>query len=327
MGIGEHFHFKDTIKVYIFTWQFILLRFVLMLVFIGIAIFYFSSVFGVVLSEIGISSIFRVILSFGSIGGATYLYWHLYKLFSRYIFYLVKSAHIAVITDYIQTSKIPKWGQLLQGFKMMKDKFVSTSLLFIADRIIEAILKEVHKRIMKLGASFKLPKPIRYIISGTIHTATSYVDEAILAYMFTRKGEGALKSAKDGLVLYVKNWLWILPTAAILSIIVYGTMSLFGVYVYFEGIPFSSVNLILQSIYSVMTVGIVIIAYSGLVQPFMEIAIIVTYLKEIKGQTPDAKTFEWLKQNSKNFGKLVAGAAVAGTSFKASEKIAERLLP
>ncbi len=315
MGIKEHLYFKDAFKLYIFTWQFILLRFILMLVFIGIAIFYFSSVLGIVLSQIGLKSIIRTVLSFGSIGGATYLYWQLYRLFSRYIFYLVKGAHIALITDYVQNGRIPKWGQLFQGFRMMKDRFVSISVLFVVDRVLDAILKEVHKRIMKLGASFKLPKPLTYIISGAINTATSYVDEAIVGYMYTRKNENALKSAKDGLVLYVKNWLSLIPTAVILSVIVYGTMSIFGVYVYFEGIPFSSVNLILQSMYSVLTVGIVIILYSGLVKPFMEISIIVTYLKEIKGQSPDVKTTEWLKANSKRFGQLaVAGVtgAVAG---------------
>ncbi|MBI2542606.1 MAG: hypothetical protein HYW24_00245 [Candidatus Aenigmarchaeota archaeon] len=305
MGIREHFHFKDTAKIYILTWQFILLRFALMLVFIGIAVFYFSSILGVVLSQIGVDSIFKVILSVGSISTATYLYYHIYKLFSRYIFYIVKSAHIALITDYIQNGRTPKLNQLFQGFRLMKDRFLSISLLFVVDRVLEAVLKEVHQRIMKFGADLKLPKALTYIISGTIHTATNYVDEAILAYMFTRKNESAWKSAKDGLILYVKNWMWILATAAILSAIVYGTMAFFGVYVYFEGIPFNSAGVILQSIYGVMTVGIVILAYSGIVQPFMEISIIVTYLKEIKGQTPDSKTFQWVKNNSKNFSRLL----------------------
>ncbi len=319
MGITEHLYFKDVGKIYAFTWQFILLRFVLMLTFIGLAILYFSSVFGVVLSKIGVGSIFKGLLSLGSMSTATYLYWHIYRLFSRYVFYLVKGAHIAVITDYIQNGKIPRWGQLFQGFRMMKNRFVSISLLFVVDRILDAILKEVHKKIMKLGGSFKLPKPLSYIISGTVNTATNYVDEAIIGYSFTRKDEDMLKSIKDGLVLYVKSWLWILPTAAILSIIVYGTMAFFGVYIYFEGIPFSSLNLILQSIYSVLTVGIIIIIYSGLVQPFMEIAVIVTYLKEIKDKSPDIHTFDWLKENSKKFQGLVSGKVTGALLPKMKE--------
>jgi len=306
MGIKEHIHFKDVAKIYIYTWQFILLRFVLMLVFIGIAIFYFSSVFGIVLSQIGIKNIINTLLSIGSVSTATYVYYHVYKLFSKYVLYLVKGAHIAVVTEYIQKGKKPKWGQLIEGFKMMKDKFLSISVLFVVHALLETVLKEVHARLMKLGDWAKLPKPLTYVLSGTINTAIAFIDEAILAYMFTRKNEDALKSAKDGLVLYVKNWLWILLTAAILSTIVYGTMAFAGIYITFEGIPFSSLDLIVGLIYGTVTAGIVVLLYSGLVQPFMEIAIIVTYLKEIKGQSPDIGTFDWLKGNSKAFRDLVA---------------------
>lgn len=305
MGVREHIHLKDAAKIYLLTWQFIILRFALMLAFIGIAIFYFSSVFGIVLSQIGLDNIIDTLLSIGSISGATYFYWHLYKLFSKYVLYLVKGAHIAVITTYIQRGKMPRW-QLLQGFRMLKDRFLSVSALFVIHALLEAILKEVHNRLMKMGQAAKLPKPLTYIVSGTINTSISFIDESILAYMFTRKGEDALKSAKDGLVLYVKNWMWILLTAAIISTVVYGAMAAGGLYIYFEGIPFSSLNLILQSMYSTLTVGIVIILYSGLVLPFMEISIIVTYLEEIRGQTPDLETFEWLKKNSKGFGNLAS---------------------
>ncbi|MBI4010230.1 MAG: hypothetical protein HY361_03510 [Candidatus Aenigmarchaeota archaeon] len=314
MGLKEHIHFKDVAKIYILTWQFILIRFLLMLVFIGIAIVYFSSVFGIVLSQIGVENLISTLLSIGSISTATYLYWHIYKLFSKYVLYLFKGAHIAVVTNYIQTGKVSQKSQLIYGFKTMKDKFLSVSVLFVVHALLETVLKEAHTRLMKLGDWAKLPKALTYVISGTINTAIAFIDEAILAYMFTRKNEDALKSAKDGLVLYVKNWLWILLTAAILSIIVYGTMAAAGIFIYFEGIPFSSLDLILQSMYSVLTVGIVIILYSGLVQPLLEIAIIVTYLKEIKGQSPDIGTVEWLKENSKGFRDL------------ASTKVMEKLI-
>ncbi len=320
MGIREHIHFKEAALIYIKTWQFIILRFLLMLSFIGIAIFYFSTVFGVVLSQIGIKTIINTLLSLGSISAATYLYWTIYKLFSRYVLYLVKAAHIAVIVDYIEKVPVSRL-QLIQGFKKIKGKFISISLLFVVNTILETVLKELHKRIMKLGEWAKLPKAFTYIISGTINTAVSFIDEVILAYIYTKKEQDALKSAKDGLVLYVQNWKWILLTAGVISVIVYGAMASAGVYVYFEGIPFSSLDLILQSIYSVMTVGIVIILYSGLVLPFIEISMIVTYLREVKGQTPSRQTFEWLKQNSKQFGKLATQAATAGLAFKAGGKL------
>lgn len=309
MGVTEHIHLKDVAKIYILTWQFILIRFLLMLVFIGVAIFYFSSVFGIVLSQIGVDNLISTLLSMGSISTATYLYWHIYKLFSKYVMYLVKGAHIGVVTNYIQTGKVSQKSQLIQGFNMMKNKFLSVSVLFVVHALLETVLKEVHTRIMKLGDLAKLPKALTYVISGTINTSIAFIDEAILAYMFTRKNEDALKSAKDGLILYVKNWMWIIITAGILSIVVYGAMAFSGVYIYFEGLPFSSLDLILQSMYSVLTVGIVILLYSGLIQPFLEIAIIVTYLKEIKGQSPDIGTFNWLKSNSKGFRDLVAQKA------------------
>ncbi len=278
-----------------------------MLLFIGVAIFYFSSVFGIVLSQVGVDTLPNLLISLGGISGATYLYWQIYKLFSRYVFYLVKAAHIAVIVDYIQKGNTPKW-QLVQGFRKMKDKFVSVSLLFVIDRVLDSILKEAHKKLMKFGDWAKLPKPLTYILSGTVNTAINYVDESIIAYIFAHKDQDVWKAAKDGLVLYVKNWMWILLTAGILSIVVYGTMALSGVYIYFEGIPFSSLNLILQSIYSVLTVGIIIILYSGLVQPFIEISVIVTFMEEIKNQSPDSKTLDWLKSQSKRFGTLLAKA-------------------
>ncbi len=304
MGLKEHIHIKEAARIYFKTLPFILLRFALILLFIALAIVFFSSVFGVVIGKIGFADPIKSVLSIAAVGGSTYFFFNLYKLFSRYIFYLVKAAHISMIVEYIEKRKIPRI-QIVHGFKRLKGRFISTSILFVVDRFLEAVMKEVHKKLMNLASAYKVPKPLTYIMSGIVHNSVAYVDEAILAYMFTKGKEEAWQTAKDGIVLYVKNWKWIILAASILSFVIYGIMAVFGFYVYFEGIPFSEMTLIIQSIYTTLVAGVVVILFSGFVQPFIEISIIVTYLEEIRGQKPDNETFEWLKSNSKSFKNLI----------------------
>jgi len=312
MGLKEHIHIKEAAKIYFKTLPFILLRFVLILLFIALAIIFFSSVFGVAIGKIGFSDIIKSVLSISAIAGSTVFFFGLYKLFSRYIFYLVKAAHISVIVEYIEKGKTPRL-QLIHGFKRLKSRFVSTTIIFVVDRLLDLVLKEVHKKLMETAKLYKVPRPLSYILSGVIHNSISYVDEAIIAYMFMKGKEEAWQSAKDGITLYVKNWKWIILAATILSFVIYGVMSVFGFYIYFEGIPFESMTLIIQSIYTTLVAGVVIVLFSGFVQPFIEISIIVTYLREIKDQKPDSETFEWLKNNSNTFKKLIVkeGAKVA----------------
>lgn len=305
MGLQEHIHIKEAAKIYFRTLPFILLRFALILLFIYLAIVFFSSVFGVVIGKIGFADPIKSVLSIAAVGGSTYFFFNLYKLFSRYIFYMVKAAHISVIVEYIEKQKI-SGIQIVQGFRRLKGRFLSMSVLFVVDRFLEAVMKEVHKNLMSLTSEYKVPKPLSYIMSGIVHNSVAYVDEAVLAYMFTKGKEEAWQTAKDGIVLYVKNWKWIILTTSILSFVIYGIMGAFGFYVYFEGIPFSEMTLIIQSIYTSLVAGIVVVLFTGFVQPFIEISIIVTYLEEIKDQKPDNETFEWLKSNSKSFKGLMA---------------------
>ncbi len=310
MGVREHIYIKEAAKIYFKTLPFVILRFALILLFIALAIIYFSSVFGVVIGKIGFSDLIKSVLSIGAVAGSTAFFFGLYKLFSKYIFYLVKAAHIAVIVEYVETRKTPRL-QLVWGFRRLKGRFLSTSALFVVNSLLDVVLKEVHKKLMGLASEYKLPKPLSYILSGIIHNSTAYVDEAIVAYMFLKGKESTWQSAKDALTLYVKNWKWILLASAILSSVIYGIMAYFGFYIYFEGIPFTEMTLILQSIYTTLVAGVVVVLFSGFVQPFIEISIIVTYLEEIKGQQPDSQTFEWLKSNSKTFKGLVAKGAAA----------------
>ena len=142
-----------------------------------------------------------------------------YMLIVRYMGYLIKAGHIAVLTEAVTTGVIPD-NQVEYGKNKVKERFATSSVFFVLDKLIRGAVKQVQKGLTKLvgGIAGAVPQlgPLVNFANALIGTVLGYVDECVIGWIFHNdKEQSAWKGAADGVVIYFQNWKKILGNAAI----------------------------------------------------------------------------------------------------------------
>ncbi len=303
------FHFGKATKIFVQTFPFVLLRAATGLL-LGIAtIAYFGFVLwfgwtlldaGTISGWVGIVGLLIAILIFIGI----------WRLFSRYVLYLVKAAHIAVIAEVIETGEVPS-NQVRYGIGNVRSHFTQTSALFGLDQLIKGVIRQFNNQTLSFSRLFSFSSGLQNIIrliGKAVALAASYIDEAILAYMFTKPDENPWRAARDGVVLYGKNWKPVLFSTLII---------IFGMYaVAFVGLlaltPLASVlgglSTAFELIGWVAVVGIFLTGYVGILKPWVKTVVITTFLVESRDDTPDSETMDRIAARSDRFKELTRRA-------------------
>jgi len=143
-------------------------------------------------------------------------------ILNNYIGYLVKAGHIAVITEAVVTGRVPE-NQIAYGKQMVKERFLTSNIYFVIDKLVAAAVRQLQRVVQKLGNLTSFVPGMNYvtkIVNLFISIALGYIDECCLGYTFLKKEQGACKSAADGVVIYWQNWKTLLKDAAKTTLIV-----------------------------------------------------------------------------------------------------------
>ena len=90
---------------------------------------------------------------FGGAGGILFLIglailFGILKLVQRYVLYLIKAGHIAVITAFIQNGELPEnTGQIEYGKRVVTDLFKEVSVLFAVDKLVSGTIKAFNRMV------------------------------------------------------------------------------------------------------------------------------------------------------------------------------------
>ncbi|MBM9520338.1 hypothetical protein JWG39_11000 [Desulforhopalus vacuolatus] len=256
---------------------------------------------------------------FGGAGGILVLVgivvlFGLLKLLQRYVLYLIKAGHIAVITEILQNGQLPEnVGQFVYGKNVITGVFKEVSVLFAVDQLVSGAIKAFNKTAVRVADLIPLPgiEAVAKFAGMIVNYAVTYVDETILSFNLTRKDRNIWKNAETGLVLYAQNWKPILSNAVALAVI---NIAGLVVCVLIMLIPFG----ILAAITSNETLKIVwlflALAFGyglklSIINPFCLISTIIAYNHAIEGQEPNVEWKRKLEQVSEKFRELQSKAA------------------
>jgi len=138
-------------------------------------------------------------------------------ILNHYMGYMVKAGHVAVITEAVTTGRIPD-NQVAYGKQMVKERFLTSNVYFVIDKLVSGAVKQLQKGFEKVAGSLGSLVPGMDVVVKIgklfISIALGYIDECCLGYTFLKKGQGAFKSAADGVVIYAQNWKKLLKDAA-----------------------------------------------------------------------------------------------------------------
>ncbi len=125
----------------------------------------------------------------------------------RYVGYLVKAGHVAVITEAAVTGRVPE-NQVKYGIEQVKSRFAAANLYFVVDKLINGAVKQIQRGIEKIGNALSIVPGMAQLAKLAqffVELSLGYIDECCLGYTFYKKDQGAFKSACDGVVIYAQN--------------------------------------------------------------------------------------------------------------------------
>ena len=296
------------------TLPIILIRLGANIIFWVVGIIYFLIV-GAVAALIGSAVEFLGVLVFIiGIGGMAALY----HLAYRYVFYMIKAAHIAIVAELLQNGKIKdSGGQLAYGKNLVQERFGEVNAMFVVDELVSGVVRGFTRTIYNVASW--LPgdtlRTLVQILNRIIWFATTYIDEAVLARSFYEdESDNVWANARDGVVLYAMKWKPILTNAVALMILSYIPFIV-------AFIVFSLPVGLLLSLISSQLAGwslIILLFLSWMVKvaigdSFAMIAMIATYHRETQGVQPDAEMAAKLDGISDKFQELAkkAGEAIS----------------
>ena len=233
----------------------------------------------------------------------------LLKLAQRFVLYLIKAGHIAVITEIIQNGKLPEnTGQLEYGKKVVTDLFKEVSVLFTVDQLVSGTIKAFNNMVVRMADILPIPgvEGLAKFAGMIVNYAVTYVDETILSFSLARKEKNIWESAKTGLVLYAQNWKPILTNAVGLAMvnIVGLVLCIIVMLIPFGALAAMTSNDTLKMVWLFLALAFGYGLKLALLNPFSLISTIITYNHAIEGQSPNAEWEAKLEQASNKFKEL-----------------------
>ncbi len=239
----------------------------------------------------------------------------IYNLAYKYVFYLLKAAHVAVMAELLANGDLPAGtNQLAWGKEQVTKRFGQVSVMFVVDEIVEGVVRLFTGMVFSI-ASWLPGDSIRTlvgVINRVIRYSTTYIDEAILARAFWRRDENIWESAQEGLVLYGMVWKPLVANAVALMVISYIPFIL--VWLLFSAPIGGLLSLFSQTLAGWSIIIALIFAFFVKVaigDSFAMAAIIAAYQRETKNLTPDPAMEAHLVQISDKFRNLKERAMAA----------------
>jgi hypothetical protein len=180
---------------------------------------------GTLLADVLLFLLLVVLLGFkvfgnGAAVGVLLLVWYVLVqainfALKNYLTYMLKAGHVAVMEYAVTNGSLPE-NQFQYGFDKVKSRFVSANVFWGLDKAVAAAVKQLQKGVDTIGNLIKKMPGGNFIViflNLFVDAALNCVDECCLAWIFHNEGQGAFKSACDGIVIYFQNVKHLLKTA------------------------------------------------------------------------------------------------------------------
>jgi hypothetical protein len=128
-----------------------------------------------------------------------------FRIIRQYVLYMIKAAHVAVLTRLILNEPVSSIGMIAYGKNQIQQQFARMNVFFLVDELVNNVVNCLNYFIETI---MPLPKEStsRKFVQTVIRASTTNIDEAILSYNLSRPMEDVWLSARDGLVLYAQNY-------------------------------------------------------------------------------------------------------------------------
>ena len=140
----------------------------------------------------------------------------LWRFVVRYLLYVIKCAHIAVLTELITAGRIGSGNESMFQYakRIVTERFGEVNAMFALDLLIAGIVGAFNRTLNWVANLLPIPglDSMMGIVNSVLRASTTYIDETIFSYNLARGDENVFRSSKDGLIYYAQNAKEVLKT-------------------------------------------------------------------------------------------------------------------
>ncbi|MBZ0301545.1 MAG: hypothetical protein K8J31_17495 [Anaerolineae bacterium] len=236
----------------------------------------------------------------------------LYQLAYRYVFFMLKAAHIAVLSEILVNGDLPAGtNQLSWGKERVQERFGEVNVMFVVDELVTGVVRAFTNTVYRITAWLPSDsiRTLVQVINRIIQFAMSYIDEAVLSRSFVQKEQNVWANARDGVTLYAMVWKPLLMNAIALMILSYIPFVI--VFILFSapvGLLLSAISQPLAGWAIIFTLILSYLVKVAVGDSFAMAAIIAAYHRETAGLTPNPEMTAKLDGVSDKFRELTKRA-------------------
>ena len=225
---------------------------------------------------------------------------------SRYYFYLLKAAHVAVMTEFVVHGQAPAEGQIAYGKRQVTERFRDTSVMFAVDVLVDGAVKAVVRTFARIASILPIPglDSLTKLLERVAVASTTYVDEAVLSRAYARREQNVWKVAHDGVILYAQAWKPILANALVLTLIGYVEFIIFLLILAAPAFAFAAAFPAMAPVAAIMAFAGAWLLKLALADPFAMAATLLAYHRSTAGMEPDPEWKAKLEGASTKFQEL-----------------------
>jgi hypothetical protein len=228
------------------------------------------------------------------------------------VFFMLKAAHIAVLSEILVKGSLPAGvNQLNWGKTRVQERFGEVNGMFVVDELVTGVIRAFTNTVYALTAW--LPgdsiRTLVRLINRVIQYAMSYIDEAVLSRSFVKEEQNVWANARDGVTLYAMIWKPLLMNAIALMILSY--IPFLVVFILFSapvGFILAAISQPLAGWALIFTLILSYLVKTAVGDSFAMAAMIAAYHKETAGLTPNPEMTARLDQVSDKFQELTKRA-------------------
>ncbi len=237
----------------------------------------------------------------------------IWRMVLRYVLYLLKLGHIAVITELITTNKIANGekGMFQYGKDIIVDRFKEVNVLFGLDLLIEGVVRAFNRTLDWIARLIPIPglDGVAKVVNTIVYAMTTYIDETIFSYNLARGDTNPWRAGRDGLVYYAQNVREILKTS--IGIVILEYVLTLVAWIVMLAPAFALAYFIPGRTAGFVFFASILFAWNirmAFLKPLFLIMIMTKFHVCVKGQAIDPTWDGRLSQVSKKFDKIKQGA-------------------
>lgn len=304
-GLGE------SLKLLLQTLPFLLVRFGILCALTVASILYLAVLLGgaVLLAKAAAVLAWIWVIALLAVGGS------LWRFVVRYMLYLIKLGHIAVLTELITTGSIASGsvGMFEYGKRVVTERFGEVNAMFALDLLISGIVAAFNRTLNWVASLLPVPglDSLMGVVNAVLRASTTYIDETVFSYNLARGDENVFRSSKDGLIYYAQNAKEVLKTGLWVVVLDYVLTGAIWVVMLAPGFALSYVmpgnsGGIVMIVIAVLFAGSV---RSAFLKPLFLTLVMVKFHAAVRNQPINLEWDERLGSASRKFEELKQQAA------------------